>query len=180
MSSHQITVAQFIERLRQYPPDMLVAMPVPNFKRLFKDYDTVDVGGFGEFDTFLLVAQLASKVEAQKIYPAWRGGYYYAVRPKGKPSAPLGLLYVSRWSSAEKASEFAEIYAKGLAQRYGKVVEAPVKDDRRLSMTASHVWTTEEGAVLIHVRGDLVLVAEDLDHEELLPGAVLGVAAERR
>lgn len=29
MSSHQITVAQLIEKLRQFPPSMLVAVPSP-------------------------------------------------------------------------------------------------------------------------------------------------------
>ena len=157
--------------------EKLPPMPVTDFKRLFKDYDTVDIGGFGEFDTFMLVAQLASKLEAQKIYPAWRGGYYYAVRPKGKPDAPLGLLYVSRWASAEKAAEFAEIYAKGLGQRYGKVVEVAAKDAPGSSVTASHNWTTDEGSVLIYVRGDLVLVAEGLEDEENLPDVVLGKSA---
>lgn len=29
MSSHQITVAQLIEKLKEYPPDLLVAVPSP-------------------------------------------------------------------------------------------------------------------------------------------------------
>jgi hypothetical protein len=147
--------------------EKLPAMPVPDFKRLFKDYETVDVGGFGEFDTAMLVGQLATPVIAQTIYPHWRGGYYFAVRPKGKPTGPLGLLYVSRWSSAEKAEEFAAIYAKGLTKRYQKAVFQE-------AFTGGVTWNTEEGTVSIETRSDLVLVAESLDHKERLTEAVFG------
>jgi len=73
------TTRQIMEPDTFLSGEKLPAMPVPDFKRLFKDYDTVDVGGFGEFDTAMLVGQLATPVIAPKIYPHWRGGYYYAV-----------------------------------------------------------------------------------------------------
>jgi hypothetical protein len=171
------TTRQIMEPATFLSGEKLPAMPVPDFKRLFKDYDTVDIGGFGEFDTAMLVGQLATPVVAQKIYPHWRGGYYYAVRPKAKPTAPLGLLYVSRWSNPEKAAEFAAIYADGLKRRYQKVLEAKVEDHpapTKDTRPAARAWTTEEGPVLIQTQGDLVLVAESLDHQERLPEAVLG------
>ncbi len=175
------TTRQIMEPDTFLSGEKLPALPVPNLKRLFKDYDTVDVGGFGEFDTAMLVGQLATPVIAQKIYPHWRGGYYYAVRPKGKPTAPLGLLYVSRWSSPEKATEFAAIYADGLTKRYRKAVEVtvegrqprPTKED----LSSTRTWTTEEGSILIQTHGDLVLVAESLDHEEHVPEAVFGTTS---
>ena len=178
------TTRQIMEPDTFLSGEKLPAMPVPDFKRLFKDYDTVDVGGFGEFDTAMLVGQLATPVIAQKIYPHWRGGYYYAVRPKAKATAPLGLLYVSRWSSPEKATEFAAIYAKGLAKRYQRAVEVPhaVKVPHEGAalvstgeiLSGGHSWTTEEGPVLIEMQGDFVVIAESLDHEDRLPEAVLG------
>ena len=161
------TTRQIMEPEAFLSGEKLPAMPVPDFKRLFKDYETVDVGGFGEFDTAMLVGQLATPVIAQTIYPHWRGGYYFAVRPKGKPTAPLGLLYVSRWSSAEKAEEFAAIYAKGLTKRYQKAVFQE-------AFTGGVTWNTEEGTVSIETRSDLVLVAESLDHKERLTEAVFG------
>src|SRR5258708_19482633 len=75
----------------------------------------------GEFDCAVLIEQYAGKPLSKRLYPEWRGGFYYAGRPKANATAPLALLYISRWSSAEKASEFAEIYARSLAQRYKKV-----------------------------------------------------------
>jgi len=174
-----VTTRQIMEPETYLSGEKLSPMPVVDFKRLFKDYETVDVGGFGEFDTFMLVGQLASRVEAQKIYPAWRGGYYFAVRPKGKPAAPLGLLYVSRWASAEKAAQFAAIYAKGLTQRYLRAVEVGVEDsDPKEDFSGGRTWNTEEGPVLIETHTDLMVVVESLEGAGRLAAAVFGAPAQ--
>ena len=148
-------------------------MRVPEFKRDFKDYVKFDIGAMGEFDVAVLIEQYAGKKLSDEMYPEWRGGYYYAAHPKNDAAAPLGLLYVSRWSSAEKASEFAQIYARSLAQRYKKAEEAgnPSSGQSSLENPQSkidvlkgrHLWTTEEGAVVIEEQGDTVLVSESLD-----------------
>ncbi len=137
-----------------------------------KSYDAFDIGAMGEFDVDVLVEQYAGAKEATAIYPEWRGGYYFAGKPKSNKSAPIALLYISRWSSPAKASEFAAVYAKSLAQRYqkrqalgvdGKVAaDAPPVDSWR-SLRGRHAWLTEEGVVMIEVRGDAVLISESLD-----------------
>ena len=43
-----------------------------------------------------LVDQYAGTEASHNLYSHWRGGYYYAARPKEDRSAPLALLYVSR------------------------------------------------------------------------------------
>jgi hypothetical protein len=126
----------------------------------------------------VLIEQYAGKPLSKRLYPDWRGGYYYAAKPKAdaKPdstaTASLALLYVSRWSSADKAAEFAEIYAHSLKQRYQKVDEiagpdAANSDSQSESkpelLKGRHAWTTEEGAVVIEEHGDTVLVSESLD-----------------
>jgi hypothetical protein len=102
-------------------------MPVLDFKSDFKDYQKFDIGAMGEFDVAVLIEQYAGKTVSKLMYPAWRGGYYYAAKPKqageAQANAPLALMYVSRWSSAEKAEQFAAIYAQSLKQRYKKVDE---------------------------------------------------------
>jgi hypothetical protein len=147
-------------------------MRVPEFKRDFKDYVKFDIGAMGEFDVAVLIEQYAGKKLADQMYPEWRGGYYYAGRPKGDAVAPLGLMYASRWSSAEKASEFAQIYARSLSQRYKKLEEVPdpssklatQDEDAKIEVLNSrHAWTTEEGAVIIEQQRDTVLVCESLD-----------------
>jgi hypothetical protein len=82
-------------------------------------------------------------------------------------------MYVSRWSSAEKASEFAEIYARSLAKRYKKVEDLKNSSSAQAGeehpeykvdiLQGRHAWTTEEGAVVIEEQGDTVLVTESLD-----------------
>src|SRR5712671_5485737 len=147
-------------------------MKMIDMERDFAGYVPFDIGAMGEFDVDVLVEQYAGRDEAAAIYPEWRGGYYFAGRPKADKAAPIGVLYVSRWSSAAKAAEFAAVYAKSLTQRYqkrqalgtdGKVADdAPPADSWR-TLRGRHAWLTEEGVVLIEVRGDAVLISESLD-----------------
>src|ERR1700686_1433196 len=140
----------------------------------FKGYDPFDIGAMGEFDVDILVEQYAGREEAAAIYPEWRGGYYFAGKPKTDKTAPIGFLSVSRWSDASKAAEFAAVYAKSLTQRYqkrqalggdGKIAQdAPPANSWR-TLRGRHAWLTEEGVVLIEVRGDAVLISESLDPE---------------
>ena len=92
---------------------------------------------------------------SKRIYPEWRGGYYYAAKPRPNSSSttalPLGLLYVSRWSSPDAAARFAAVYAQSLKQRYKK------------TETVGTAKSTEDGTVVIEEQGDTVLVSESLD-----------------
>ena len=145
-------------------------MRLPDFKRDFKDYQKFDIGAMGEFDVAMLVEQYAGKLLSKQMYPEWRGGYYYAAKPKTDTLAPLGLLYVSRWSSEITAAQFAGIYAHSLKQRYKKATAlddsmkgAQGDDEAPVSLQGRRVWSTEEGNVIIEERGDMVFVAESLD-----------------
>jgi len=164
------TTRQIMEPKTYLSGESFEPMPLPDFQRDFKNYERFDVGAIGEFDVAILVDQYAGTEASHNLYPHWRGGYYYAARPKGDPSAPLALLYVSRWSSREKASAFAAIYAQSLLKRYKHVHEViqdgkdPPDDLQKLeSLTGVHTWLTEEGPVVIDVKGDAVLITESLD-----------------
>src|ERR1700732_354456 len=167
------TTRQIMQPETYLSDEKIEPMRVPDFKHDFKDYDKFDIGAMGEFDVAVLIEQYAGKPLSKKLYPAWRGGYYYAAKPKADPksnsaaSAPLGLLYVSRWSNADKAEEFAEIYARSLKQRYKKVDEArtsaagadaPTEVPADL-LKGRHTWTTEDGAGVIEGQGDTVFVS---------------------
>jgi len=152
--------------------EQLAPMPMLDFNQDFKGYDWFDIGAMGEFDVDVLVEQYAGAEEARALYPHWRGGYYFAGLPKGNKSAALGLLYVSRWSSPAKAAEFAAVYARSLTQRYqrsravgadGKVAGDAPPASAWKTLSGSHAWLTEEGRVVIEVRGDSVLISESLD-----------------
>jgi hypothetical protein len=151
-------------------------MPVPDFKRDFKDYQKFDIGAMGEFDVAVLMDQYVGRPASKRLYPEWRGGYYYAAHPKSDLNGPLGLLYVSRWSSADKAAEFAAIYADSIKTRYKQVAEAgdPMPEKPAVQtgdsnnpppaqLKGRHTWTTEEGTVIVEEQGDTVLISESLD-----------------
>jgi hypothetical protein len=164
------TTRQIMEPKTYLSGESLEPMRLPNFQRDFKNYDRFDLGAMGEFDVAILVDQYASAEASRDLYPHWRGGYYYAARHKGNPAAPLAILYVSRWSSPEKASAFAAIYAQALAKRYkhvdevGQTGKVPSENPQKVNvLTGTHIWTTEEGPVVIAVEGDSILITESLD-----------------
>jgi len=195
------TTRQIMEPETYLSGEKLEPMRVPDFKHDFKDYQKFDIGAMGEFDVAVLIEQYADKALSKKLYPEWRGGYYYAAKTKPDPklesrsesksgskpewktdptadsaaTAALGLLYVSRWSGADTAAEFAAIYAHSLQQRYKKAEEAGIPDlpaadpgpqnskpDADM-LHGRHTWTTEDGPVIIEEQGDTVLVSESLD-----------------
>ena len=168
------TTREIMEPETYLAHETLPPMKIIDMGRDFKGYDPFDIGAMGEFDVDVLIEQYAGRDEAKAMYPEWRGGYYFAGKPKADKSAPVGLLYVSRWSSAEKAAEFAAVYAKSLAGRYqkrqglgadGKVAaDAPPVDSWR-TLRGRHAWLTDEGVAMIEVRGDAVLITESLDEE---------------
>jgi hypothetical protein len=175
---------QIMEPKTYLSGERLPPMPLPDFDRAFKNYDRFDIGSVGEFDVAIIIDQYVGVEESRSIYPQWRGGYYYAARPKGDPAAPLGLLYVSRWSSAEYAAQFAAIYAKSLATRYTharqltEVNAQPIDLHDSKALSGKHNWLTEHGPVVIDTVGDTVMVSESLDQpttdeleQELFPTA---------
>jgi hypothetical protein len=158
---------QIMEPQTYLSGEVIPPMPLPDFKQDFKNYDRFDLGSMGEFDVSMLIDQYASVEKSQALYPSWRGGYYYSVLPKGNPSAPLGFVYVSRWADTEKAEEFGAIYAGALKQRYKQVKaggDGERDDSAKLdALSGKHLWQTEDGAVVIEVEGDTVMVSESLD-----------------
>ncbi|MGA3090919.1 MAG: hypothetical protein ABSD75_20115 [Terriglobales bacterium] len=168
------TTREIMEPQTYLTHEQLLPLKLIDMDQDFKSYDAFDIGAMGEFDVDVLVEQYAGRDAASAIYPAWRGGYYFAGKAKGAKVAPIGVLYVSRWSSAAKAAEFAAVYAKSLAARYqqhqalgadGKPAEdAPPADSWR-TLRGRHAWQTEEGAVVIDVHGDEILISESLDEE---------------
>jgi hypothetical protein len=165
--------------------ERLDPMRLPDFDHDFKNYDRFDIGSVGEFDVALLVDEYAGVAASHALYPHWRGGYYYAARPKGDSTAPLDVLYLSRWSDAESASKFAAIYAGALEKRYKhvhQVEENATKDVARLpkpeTLTGIHTWLTEEGPVVMVVQASSLLITESFDQAttERLEQELLGIA----
>ncbi|HEV2730729.1 MAG TPA: hypothetical protein VGV15_11915 [Terriglobales bacterium] len=176
---------QIMEPKTYISGERLEPMPLPDFKEAFKNYERFDVGSVGELDVAVLLDQYAGADVSHALYPHWRGGYYYAARPKGDPAAPLAILYVSRWSSAEKAADFAKIYGASLAKRYAHAARDVAQSENRASRLplnaanpGKHTWLTEEGTVVVEQQADTVLVTESLDQitSDRLEEEVFGAA----
>ena len=143
-------------------------LPLPDFARLMKDYQKFDVGSMGEFDVALLLDEYAGPDGAKALYPSWRGGYYYAARPKSDPSAPLAMVYVSDWVSPGSALKFAEIYRESLKKRYHSLRLIAGRGDEaehtgKASGLRDDEWLTEAGDVMIDRQGSTVLITESVD-----------------
>ncbi|MFZ0285631.1 MAG: hypothetical protein WAL32_10405 [Terriglobales bacterium] len=176
---------QIMEPKTYLSGERLEPMRLPDFDHDFKNFDRFDIGAMGEFDVALLVDQYAGLASSHDMYPHWRGGYYYAARPKGDPAAALDVLYVSRWSDADSAAKFAAIYGGALEKRYKhvhQVEENATQDVTRLpapqSLTGTHTWLTEDGPVVITVQAENVLITESFDQAitERLEQELLGIA----
>ena len=159
-------------------------MHLPDFDQDFKNYDRFDIGAMGEFDVGVLVDQYAGAETSHAVYPQWRGGYYYAVKPKGGSTSSLALLYVSRWSDPASAAQFAAIYAKALPTRYKHIHETIEEVGTRDTasresevLTGTHTWLTEQGTVVITVHQANVFISEGLDQSttDKLQHEVLGL-----
>jgi hypothetical protein len=180
------TTRQIMEPQTYLAGERLVPMNVPDFRQVLKNYERFDVGAVGEFDVAVLIDQYAGAQISNRLYPHWRGGYYYAVRSKGDAAAPLGLLYASRWSNPEKAANFAAIYATALGKRYRHVrdilqdgKEPAIPSEALDHLTGKRAWLTEDGPVVVDVQGDTVVVTESLDQTttDNLEAEVFGAVA---
>jgi len=161
------TTREIMEPKTYLAGEKLPPMKIPDFGEDFKDYERFDLGAVGEFDVAVLIDEYVGPERSRQIYPKWRGGYYYAGHPKKDLNGPLGLLYVSKWADAQWASQFAAVYAKGMMQRYRQVHGDESLDATDISnldlLSGKHIFDTEDGPVVIEVKGDEVFVSESLD-----------------
>jgi hypothetical protein len=131
---------------------------------LGKDWELYDVGSIGEFDVAVMAEQFAEAATSKKIYPNWRGGYYYAVKKKGaevKGPSDISFVFVTRWSSADAAKQFLDVYQSSISKRYPGVSGA-------LSAGFGVTFSTGEGDVFVSRPGRLesVIAIESFSQPE--------------
>jgi hypothetical protein len=142
---------------------VIAPLLLPDFKFLKDDFEPFDAGAVGQLDVSILLKQYTEAAVADRLSPEWRGGSYYAVGRRGaKPAdanstAHVGLIYVSKWSNADSAQEFAKIYASSLAGRYKKLEhaqsDAPGRDK----------YLSADGPIYIQQNGNLVIAVESFE-----------------
>lgn len=143
-------------------------MKVADFDPVFgKSWKRWDYGTMGQYDIQLTLKQWLGFEQAYKVSPGWRGGYYFSYWKSNGKKAPaddridtkdLGLVYVSRWDTPGRAVDFALTYGRAVGKRYVNAqVTKSIGNDNRIE------WATEEGPVVIRVKGTDVVVTEGLD-----------------
>ena len=165
LDTHQIM--QPAAYLEAQPETQIKVVPLE--KVLGSDWQREDFSGLGEIDLRVILRQWGGEEIAEKLAPAWAGGYYMALtNKKSLTDAPLPLALVLNFTSPAAANQFAAVYQSGLAQRYKSVQPAP----------APHQWMTEEGEVRLYVDGATVIALESFTsgdaariHDAIVPAA---------
>jgi hypothetical protein len=129
----------------------------PLEKLLGPDWRREDFSGLGEVDLRVILRQWGGNEIAEKLSPAWRGGYYMTVSNKKAPKdAPIPLALVLNFTTPAAANQFAELYQASLSQRYKSVRPAQ----------SPHQWTTEEGVIHLYIEGNSVIGLESFTSDE--------------
>lgn len=130
------------------------------------EYTPYDVGVMGELDVRILTELFGGRKMSGVLTPAWAGGLYYAAQRKSAvtaeekaSTASLGLLYYSRWKSADAARSFLQVYETEIPRKYSHV-ERRQKDE---ADGTERVYSTNEGDVLLSILGKDVFVGEGFD-----------------
>jgi hypothetical protein len=140
-----------------------------------EEWELYDAGSIGEFDVSVIAEQFSDAATAKKMYPNWRGGYYYAVKKKGaavQQPGDLGLVFVTRWANAEAAEQFRKLWDSYVVPRYHAPADmrpAPVPG------YSGQSWPVAPEPVSVVSRGDLVIAIESIRYEmhEKIRSAVL-------
>ncbi len=138
---------------------------------LNKRYRAYDIGQVGQLDLRILAQIFGGDGAARELTPAWDGGIYWAGQllnaktPEEQNSTKsIALLYLSAWKNNASAQVFARMYAEDLGRKYSGVKLA--KDEVTSANRGDEVvYNTNEGPVLIAVRGKFVFVSESFDLE---------------
>jgi hypothetical protein len=165
-SSWEVMNPRVYEQAKQSP---VLVMPDihPLLNKFYKPYD---IGQIGQLDLRILAQIYGGEAAARELTPAWDGGIYWAGQklsaktPEEQASTnSVALMYLSAWKSAASAHVFARMYADELGRKYSGV-KLDVADKQPAAVEGDEVvYTTNEGPVVITVRGKFVFVSESFD-----------------
>jgi hypothetical protein len=126
------------------------------WKRL--DYDVN-----GEWGYYLILDQyLNAPADSRRAAAGWGGDRYEIY--EGPGSGDVFLAQLTVWDTENDGREFFDAYAKRTALRYGNAKASEIQSHpKAANQTATidrHNWTTDEGGVVLELRGKRVLILE--------------------
>jgi len=140
---------------------------------LDKTYKPYDIGQVGELDLHILTQLFGGDAVARDLTPAWDGGIYWAGQLRNATPAQqattksIAFFYLSTWKSEASAKAFAKLYTDSLGRKYSGLHADEAAKQKATADPASgnieQVYTTDEGPVVVTIRGKQVFTAESFD-----------------
>jgi len=165
-SSWEVMNPRAYEQGKQSP-----VLSMPDIHPLLNSrYKPYDIGQVGQLDLRILAQIFGGEGAARDLTPAWDGGIYWAgqlisakTAEEQSSTKSIALMYLSAWKSTASAHVFARMYADQVGRKYSgvklDVADMPLND----AHGEETIYTTNEGPVVITVRGKYVFVAESFD-----------------
>jgi len=152
---------------KRVPPIPLLPNIHPLVDTLYKPYD---IGQMGQLDVHILTELFGGERASRDLTPAWDGGIYWAGQRRDATTAAqqastksLAIFYLSAWKNAGSAQAFARLYAGNLGHKYSGLKTDQAAQRSTAPGVEEQVYSTDEGPVVITIRGKLVFVAESFD-----------------
>jgi hypothetical protein len=150
--------------LRRKPEPLLV---LPDIHPTLESagYTPYDVGVMGELDVRMTAELFGGKPLAEALTPEWDGGVYYAAQRKNASDADksttksIAILYLSRWKNADSARSFFHVFEQELPRQYDGLKRRNADE----TDPDERVYSTNEGDVLLSVKGNEVWVSEGFE-----------------
>jgi hypothetical protein len=173
---HPPTSSWEIINPREYEQKHTPSVPLmpdihPLVDTLYRPYD---IGQVGQLDLHILAEIFGGTAAARDLTPAWNGGLYWAgqLRSAKTPAEQgstksLALIYLAVWRNEASAEAFAKLYADSLGRKYSGVTQVETAQAPAASRdgTVEQVYSTNEGPVVITIRGKLVFITESFPLE---------------
>ena len=155
------------EKYFEYERPVKVVLPTvrsflgPGWRRV--DYDVN-----GEWSFYLILDQfLNASAESRRAAAGWAGDRYALY--KGAKPGDVFMAQLTAWDTPNDAREFFDAYAKRTWRRYPKAEATEITSDEskrtpngRAQVRERHEWQTDEGRVVMEIRGSRVLIMEGI------------------
>lgn len=157
------------EKYFEYEPPVKVVLPDVR-TLLGSGWRRIDSDVNGEWTFYLILDQfLNASAESRRAAAGWAGDRYALY--KGSKPGDVVILQLTAWDTPNDAREFFDAYAKRTWRRYPKAeaiettsdeAEKGVNAAARSQVKERHEWQTDEGRVVMEIRGSRVLIIEGI------------------
>lgn len=155
-----LSTEQILHPQKYFSYEVPVKISLPDVRGdLGQGWKKIDSDVNGEWSFYQILDHfLNSPAESKRAAAGWAGDRYGLYQ--GPDANDIFLVQLTAWDTENDAREFFDAYAKRTALRYASSGEPArtVNDEHH----QSNSWQTKEGAVVLELRGDRVLLIEGL------------------